>query len=988
MVYIGISAPIDGGPVDPETLRRVMSPAFALVEQAAVRHGGSVETVTGDAAVTVFGLPAVHEDDALRAVRAAVEIKEGLEALADAGAGLQFGVGVCTGEVIAAGMRVTGEPLLCSARLGRAADAGDVIIDEGTRFLLRDAAVVEKVDDVFRLIQLPAGAGGQVSRFDAPMVGRERERRRLQDAFDQAVSDRSCQLFTVLGAAGVGKSRLLQEFLGDLSDAAVVARGRCLPYGEGITYWPVMEAVKDAAALDEAESPDEARRKIAALLEHEHEQEAEFIAQRIAETIGLAEAAGGALEESFRALRTFFEAITERAPLVLVFDDIHWGEPTFLDLVEHVADWSRAAPILLVCIARPELLEVRPGWGGGKLNATSILLEPLSDAESVELVENLAHGTLEEVTKQRIVEAAEGNALFVEEMLALVGEDGRPDAEVEVPPTIHALLAARLDSLDDGERLTIEAAAAEGKLFHESSVRELVPPGRQSSVKEHLMTLVRKELIRPDRPLFPGERAFRFRHLLIRDAAYESIPKEMRAEMHAGYASWLERQAGDRASEYGEILGYHLEQAYLYRAELGQVDEAAPTLAREAAEHLGAAGRRAFARSDAPAAMNLIVRAVALLESDDPLRVDLIPSVRAVQGWTTELEWAETALDEAIAVGDRRLTAHARVQQGLLRLFTATAVEPKGLIETAEETIRVFEEFDDDLGLARAWRLIAQAQYLARRAGPSTEASQRALDHARRAGDRFEQREIVEWLAVTLALGPTPAPEAARACERLLDELPDDSVLEAVVLGSLWYLRAIQEQPDVALTLSERARRKVDEARGELIWLFPAALAWLALFRSDPSAAEQELRPVYDQLRNIGEKSHFSSCAMVLAQAVYMQGRYDEAELLTREAEQASRPNDVHSQIIWRATMGKVLAQRNEFEAAEQLARQAVAFAEQSDFLHSHADARLDLAEVLRLAGRREEAAEEIRTAVALLELKGNTLGAGQARVLLEELAS
>ena len=246
----------------------------------------------------------------------------------------------------------------------------------------------------------------------------------------------------------------------------------------------------------------------------------------------------------------------------------------------------------------------------------------------------------------------------------------------------------------------------------------------------------------------------------------------------------------------------------------------------------------------------------------------------------------------------------------------------------------------------------------------------------------------MEWLAVTLALGPTPAPEAARECERLLDELPEDAVLEAIVLGSLWYLRAILEQPDDALTLGQRARRKVDEARGELIWHFPAFLAWIALFRSEPSAAEHDLRPVYDQLRTLGEKSHFSSVATVLAQAVYAQGRYDEAEQLALEAEEASRPNDVHSQIIWRATMGKVLAQRGEFEAAEQVARDAVALGEQSDFLHSQADARLDLAEVLRLAGRREEAAEEVRTAVALHEAKGNALGAAQARAMLEGLVN
>ncbi len=323
---------------------------------------------------------------------------------------------------------------------------------------------------------------------------------------------------------------------------------------------------------------------------------------------------------------------------MLVFDDIHWGEATFLDLIEHLADWTRDAPILLVCLARSELLDVRQGWGGGKLNATSTLLEPLSEEESAKLVVNLAGEALEESTRRRIVGAAEGNPFFVEEMLALVLEDGR-GAELEVPPTIQALLAARLDRLSDEERTVIEAASVEGKVFHDGSVVVRVPEALRPSVREHLMALVRKELIRPERPLFAGERAFRFRHLLIRDAAYESIPKEARAAFHERYAAWLERAAAERLPEYGEIIGYHLEQTFRYRAEFGPVRDADRAVARRAAEWLGAAGRRAFVRADAPAAVNLLSRAVSLLPPDDPARIDLVPTVRVAQGLGVDLGW-------------------------------------------------------------------------------------------------------------------------------------------------------------------------------------------------------------------------------------------------------------------------------------------------------------------------------------------------------------
>jgi DNA-binding SARP family transcriptional activator len=988
-VFVGLAVySARGEDLDPEALRHVTSRVFAVVEATVERHGGTVETVAGDGVTAVFGLPIVHEDDALRGVRATVEIRDRLADLkteleSERPVRLEARIGISTGEVVTGGevgalLRATGEPLTMSSRLGHASEPGEILVDETTHRLVRDAVVVEPVGAALRLLQVAADLSGRVSRLVSPMVGRERERRRLHDAFDQAVSDRSCQLFTILGPAGVGKSRLVREFLDDLAGEAVVAGGRCLPYGEGITYWPLIEAIRDVASLDDADSSEDSRNKLAALLEGE--EEAGLIAQRVAETIGLAEYVGAA-EASFSAIRTFFETLARRRPLVLVFDDIHWGEATFLDLIEHLADWTRDAPILLVCLARSELLDVRQGWGGGKLNATSTLLEPLSEEESAKLVENLAGEALEESTSRRIVGAAEGNPFFVEEMLALVLEDGH-GAELEVPPTIQALLAARLDRLSDEERTVIEAASVEGKVFHEGSVVVRVPEALRSSVREHLMALVRKELIRPERPLFAGERAFRFRHLLIRDAAYESIPKEARAAFHERYAAWLERAAAERLPEYGEIMGYHLEQTFRYRVELGPVGDADRAIARRAADWLGAAGRRAFVRADAPAAVNLLSRAVSLLPPDDPARIDLVPTVRVAQGLGADLGWAVDVLDEAIAAGDDQLRAHALVQRGLLRLFTGPDVAAGELIEIAERAIEDLP--GHELGLARAWRLVAQANYLARRAGASVAAAERALVHARRADDPFEEREIVQYLLVALVLGPAPAPEAARLCEQLLAEGASNPVLEADLLGTLAYLVAIQGHTAKANELLAGSLG-VLEGLGE--WtLLPVYFALTAVWESDPVAVERELRPGYEALVRIGEKSGLSSVAILLAQAVYALGRYDEAEDLARETRGASRPIDVQSETIWRTVKAKVLARRGESQAAEGLAREAIAFVEQSDFLPVHADALMDLAEILRLAGHPGEAKPAAEEAIRLYEQKGNVVAAAKARAQLEAL--
>ncbi len=556
---------------------------------------------------------------------------------------------------------------------------------------------------------------------------------------------------------------------------------------------------------------------------------------------------------------------------------------------------------------------------------------------------------------------------------------------VPVPPTIHALLAARLDQLSDGERFTLERAAVEGKVFHRRSIEKLTSPARRSLVPSELGALVRKELIRPDRPVFAGEDAYRFRHLLIRDAAYESIPKSVRAVLHEGHAEWLEEKASERGAEYDEILGYHLEQAYRFRAELGEVDDEARALGRRAAERLGAAGKRAFARLDAPAAMNLMSRATALLPNDDPLRVDLIPNVRAIQG-AADLGWADAILQEAIASGDPRLRAHALVQRGFLRLFLHESdVTAEELIEVAEDAISVFENERDQLGLARAWRLISQSHYLARNGRLSAEAAETGLTFARQSGDRFEQQEIVEWLAIALVLGPATGAEGAAICRRLLDQLAGDPGMELILTGALAYMVGIQGRAAEAEQLVAGARQ-IAERMDQTAWLFPVLLAFKLAWLSDAVSAERNLRPVYEGLKGLGEQSHFCSVTTMLAQATYEQGRYDEADELSREAERSSRPNDVHSHIVWRGVRAKVLAHRGDFEAAEKLAREAVEYAEASDFLHSHANALTDLAEVLALAGRPEESASAIEAAIRLHEAKGNVVAVAHTRKILDDL--
>ena len=622
-----------GETLDPERLRALLARYFERMKAIVERHGGSVEKFIGDAVMAVFGVPVLHEDDALRAVRAAVEMRDALPEL-----GLQGRIGVMTGEVVTGTEErlATGDAVNVAARLEQAAQPGEVLVGQPTLALVRDAAEVEPVEPLelkgkaepvpaYRLLRVREAPE---RRHEGQFVGRERELALLREAWERVQAEQRCELVTVVGDAGVGKSRLVAEGLSSVE--ATVVRGRCLPYGEGITYWPVVEVLKQLDLLP----PDEAA------------------AAAIRSLLGETEAATSAEEIAWAFRKTLEHAAAER-PLVVVFDDIQWGEETFLDLIEHVALLSSGASILLLCMARPELSERRPAW------PVTLRLEPLGDEDVDELIPKRIAGEL----RERIARAAGGNPLFIEEMLAMAGE---ADGEVVVPPTLQALLAARLDQLETAERSVLERGAIEGEIFHRGAVQALAPD--ETQVTPRLAALVRKELIRPDRPQLAGEDGFRFRHLLIRDAAYEALPKATRADLHERFATWLEQR--DRARRAGRDPRLPPRAGAAATAPSSGY-RPTTSLAAAARRRLTAGGQRAARRQDYGAAVSLFERAAALVpptELDLALETELGDALLWTGRADDALRRADALAERASAAGDRRGELCGKIQGGVFRL--------------------------------------------------------------------------------------------------------------------------------------------------------------------------------------------------------------------------------------------------------------------------------------------------------------------------------
>ncbi len=1002
--------------LDAEALRNLLARYFGEMSSIIQRHGGAVDSYIGDAIMATFGVPRLHEDDALRGARAAVEMRDTLAILnheLEAGWGVRLAhrIGLNTGEVITGidsqGHRfLTGEAVRVAKRLEEAARPNEILIGEQTHRLVRDAVVVEassprtlKHGETFPaivLVSVAAQTAGLERRFEAPFVDREHQRAAIHAILHDVVSHRTCRLLTILGNPGVGKSRLILEFAGSVSGETIVARGRCLPYGEGITYWPLADIIRE---ITRARGLDSAKLSAASIAESlAGDDKAELIAERVSDLLGIGEGKPGSREETFWAVRRVFEALARDRPLVIAMDDLHLAESTFLDLIEHLADFSHASPILIVCMARPEFLDTRPSWGG-KTNATTLVLEPLSEADCRKLVLNLLdHVPLLPVVETRITSAADGNPLFAEELVAMLVDErlltrkegqwvARADlSELPVPATINALLAARLEGLPAHERAILTTAAVEGVVFHRGTVAEL-GPALDSMLDDGLRALVRRDLIRPDESDLGGEKAYRFRHGLIRDAAYRSLSKSTRADLHERFAVRLEAQG--TGQDFEELAGYHFEQAFQYRVALGLRDERAASLAARAAERLEAAARRALGRSHLSAAVALLQRVCALLPAEDSRRRMLLPELGGAMIECGRLAEAEPILEEAerlaAAANDERAASHVVIQQQLLRLLRVEGGGTEQAVRATASAIQVFQRWKDDIGLCRARRLEALFYWNEARAEAAAQAWESAAAHARLAGDRHLYNDILTWIASSLWCGPIPAGEGIDRCELMREEVRDSPESEAAILRHLGSLYAMTGKFDLARQLVAMSNAAYADLGLTLNAATSQSEATVELLAGNPAQAEESLRKGYRALEGMGDRMFLPTTAAFLARAVLEQGRDAEAEELADLSARLAAPDDLLSQILWRGIRARVLSRRAEAHEAEELAREAVALARSTDFINYRADALLDLSNVLKASRRIGEAVTSASEALHLYELKENDVSASATRLWLRD---
>jgi class 3 adenylate cyclase/tetratricopeptide (TPR) repeat protein len=969
-----------GERLDPESVRRVMSRFFEQMSEVLERHGGTVEKFIGDAVMAVFGIPELHEDDALRAVRAATQLREALVSLNteledEFGVHIGIRVGVNSGEVVAGDgtggqMLVTGDPVNVAKRLEEAARTGEILIGEPTRKLVENAAVYEPRDELelkgksrtvlaWNVLATIEGAPAYARRLDAPLVGRRQELQMLRDVFDDAVADRKCRLVTIMGPAGIGKSRLAAELSTSVAEDARVLSGPCLPYGDGITFWPLGQIIGGLggevgvrAALAGAEDAD-------------------VVADRVLGAVSPTpvSAPGG---ELFWAFRRLFEEVARDEPLVLVIEDIHWAEPNLLDLLEYLTGWTDDASILLVCLARPELLEERPGWLS-TADGASLLLGPLTEAESETLLTEIGREwPVDAAARARITEAAEGNPLYVEQMAAMLAEGKSLDS---IPPSIHALLAARLDRLPVEQRAVLERAAVAGKDFTRRFILGLSPEEEHGEIDARLLDLVRRDFLsaRPAR-----DDAYRFRHVLIRDAAYAGIPKELRAQLHERFAGLAERTPSGRSGEIDEIIGYHLEQAFLYRRALGPLTDDDRGLARRASELLTAAGRRATERGDSPAAANLLGRALALTPAEAGerlgLMIDLSEALLGTGAFAEAQRFLEDATQAAEAAGDSRMRARAALEASFTQLHTWDG-PLDDFLPQSDEAIAVFEAAGDDEGLSRALMLRAYITFIRCRFAETEEIVDRALEHAVRTPTRRLIPELLHVRARAALRGPTPVSAAMELCEQIRGRESGDQVLDAYLRSEIAVLEAMLGHFDRARELSQAAQQVLlDLDRTLAVALVRADAGAVELLAGDAAAAARWLRSACQTMQEIGERGNLSTYSALLADALADQGLDDSADGYARLSEETAIREDVLSQVLWRNARARLLRREPALEDAETLAKEAIALAADTDDLNLLGYALSSLGSVLASAGRDPEASAAYKQAAQVFRRKGNVV--------------
>jgi DNA-binding SARP family transcriptional activator/tetratricopeptide (TPR) repeat protein len=961
--------------LDAEALRNVFARQFALAERAVTRHGGTVERHMGDTLLGIFGVPDLHEDDALRALRAASELRERVAALSDevdrkVGTGLEVRIGVSTGEVIAGDPAtgqefVTGEPIVAAALLLERAGPGEMLIDETTRRLIGAAGRVEPIETTpgeavtaWRVVGVDPEAPLFARRFDGPLVGRKTDLERLETVLRDTVRDRVPRLVTVVGVAGIGKSRLAQELVAEVGADVRILEGRCLPYGEGITFWPLRELV-----LQMMGQADVQRGLLEGLAGAD---DANWFAERVLGAVGLGETIAP-VEEVLVAAKKLLESLAQRQTLVLIFEDVHWAEPAFLELIEHVVEFANDVPMLVLCLARPELLESRPDWGTRTSNSAVMEIGPLTDGQVERLLDSL--GAAEHRTTIKL--AAEGNPLFLEQIVAWLAEGSLLEGELPLPPTIRAILTSRLERLGPGERALLDCASIIGRDLWEDAVLELVPTEARPTVPRHLEALVSKQFLRPARTPVRGERAFRFRHVLIQAAAYRAVPKQVRARLHERFADWLEQFYRQRPSEVEEVVGYHLEQAARYQAEFGQPDA---SLAERAAERLASAGRRALWRGDHRAAASLLRRTADLtrpLRLDVHLELDLALVQRDIRDPALTLE---AAAERAQTEGDETAAVLARAVAAQTRMHFAADFLVDEAEALARRSVALLEHAEDHAGLAHAWHALVFAAAFSGRFEEAAHAAEHAIHHARLAG---QPPTRLFGLPAALIDGPRPADEALRTLEAALPENPQPQLFRAWLLAMLG---RFEEAWAIARPAGDQQREFTGDLGGEL------ELAEICMLEGDYEAAASYFRRLCDLVRARGNRGQLSTSAPLLGRSLCRLGRYDEAEAPTALGRELGTKQDVMTQVLWRQVQAIVDAHRGEHRVAEILAREAVAISERTDGLNLQGDALCDLAEVLAVAGRSDEAATALEKALDRYQRKQNLAMVAQARPRLDAL--
>jgi class 3 adenylate cyclase/tetratricopeptide (TPR) repeat protein len=936
---------------DPEVVRRRVGRYFDAVSHCIVTHGGTVEKFAGDAVMAAFGVPLAHEDDAERAVRSALATVERVKEL-----GLEARVGIESGEVVAEDADstfATGEAVNLAARLQQEAARNEILVGPTAARLVRDRVELEPLTplelrgwrepvQVSRVL-CAVDLGAPIRALAAPLVGREEELELLENTFSRTLRDRRATLFTVYGEPGVGKSRLAREFVEGLEGATILS-GRCLPYGEGVTYWPVAEMVKASAGIADDDPLDEAYRKLRACCEDE------AVADLLGLAAGVLEAVEGerSQKEIAWAVRAWVEQLAAAQPLLLVFEDVHWGEEPLLELIEHLAGWVRSAPLLLLCLARPELLDLRPTWGGGRVRATTIELEALQLEESAELVAALTADFDVPVDTAAVLAKTEGNPLFVEETVRMLAERPRGGPE-RIPDTLQALIAARIDRLPPPPRRLLQRASVMGRIFMHGALVHLSPDVEE--VDAALDELVRRDLaVREPRATISGEQAYKFKHVLIREVAYAGLSKSARADLHHAFAGWLTERAGD---ELLEIRAFHLDQAARLAAEL---DGAAPApLAEEAAAALTHAGKRALSREAFRSARKLLVRAAELAPTLERRYLAARAAWRLGDFAAVGVEM-ERVREEATEAGDgvlegRALTGLAEVELNL-RADASTA------LSRVEQALALLESTGGSPLFDALWARTHVASWLG-----DGDDFRRTARHAITVAQELEREDLEALVTQALAqsyLMELDAEQAEPLVRRALDLAGRSGsvVGRALALESAAWLAWVRRDVDETLAAYDEARSIYDEIGATTNEAtVKVHLARVVLSQGDIDRAERLLRDAVRVLKGLGDRAHLCEAQRSLAQLLVRRGKLEEAERYALEARESVGPDDRVSVSTTRFALGVVRLAQSRPEEADGLFAEALTGLRTYGMRTVELEVVQELVELMRESGRDGDAA-------------------------------